>query len=289
MRLGHLQTSDGVQVALASGDLIAPLAVPYSSLDELLADGQAGIAALRSARPKDSVATPLTGARLASPLLHPSKILCVGMNYGEHAREQGVPEPSEPLIFAKMPSAITGPGSTVSWSRDLTTEVDWEVELAVVVGRVLRNAEPVEALDAVFGYTAANDLSARDLQFSDGQWTRSKSLDGFLPLGPLLVTADEFGAPSDHEVRTRVNGEEVQCSTTSDLIFGVPEILSFLSKSLTLLPGDVILTGTPAGVGAFQTPPRFLADGDVVEVEVEGIGTLRNLMAEIPAAGASAS
>lgn len=212
----------------------------------------------------------------AAPLLTPSKIICVGLNYADHALEQGVEHPAAPLIFAKFPSAIVGPGDPITWPKELTQQVDYEAELAVVIGAEMRSVDEVEATAGIFGYTAANDVSARDLQFADGQFTRGKSLDSFLPLGPVVVTADEFGDPSGHRIAARVNGETLQDSNTSELIFSVPTILSYLSAFVTLYPGDVVLTGTPAGVGAFRKPPRFLEHGDSVEIEIEGLGTLRN-------------
>lgn len=283
MKLVHLASPDGPEPALVVDDgavsLRAGLPADVKTLDDAIALGaqglQAAAGAVAGAEP-----VPLVGAPLASPLLRPSKVLCVGMNYRDHAEEQDVELPSQPLIFAKMPSALTAPDSVVSWSPELTEQVDWEAELAVVVGQRLRNASAGEAREGVFGYTAANDLSARDIQFADGQWVRGKSLDGFLPLGPALVTADSFD-PDAKAIRSRVNGEQMQDSCTDQLIFGVGDILSFLSRSFTLLPGDLVLTGTPAGVGAFREPPVFLHDGDVVEVEIEGIGTLRNTMREL--------
>jgi 5-carboxymethyl-2-hydroxymuconate isomerase len=158
----------------------------------------------------------------------------------------------------------------------LTRQVDWEVELAVVIGRRARRVPAERALDHVFGYTVANDVSARDLQFSDGQWLRGKSLDTFCPLGPVVVTADEVGDPQRLGLRCRVNGATVQESSTAEMLFGVAELVAFCSRAFTLEPGDVLLTGTPWGCGAFMDPPRFLAPGDVLETEVEGIGTLRN-------------
>ena len=223
----------------------------------------------------------IVDAQLAAPILRPSKVMCIGMNYRDHAEEQGIELPRSPVLFAKFPSSLAAPGEQIAWSRALTMEVDWEAELAVIIGKPLRNASREEGLASVFGYTAANDLSARDLQFSDGQWVRAKSLDGFLPIGPAITLAEQFD-PSNKAIRSRVNGELMQESNTDQLIFGIGELLEFLSQSFSLLPGDLLLTGTPAGVGAFRDPPRFLADGDVVEIEIEGVGTLSNTMREQP-------
>jgi 2-keto-4-pentenoate hydratase/2-oxohepta-3-ene-1,7-dioic acid hydratase in catechol pathway len=171
---------------------------------------------------------------------------------------------------------VIGPGEDIVIDPTLTTRVDWEVELGVVIGRPLRHARADEALDAVFGYTVGNDVSARDLQFGDGQWVRSKSLDTFCPLGPVVVTADELPDPQALGLRTRVNGETLQDSSTAQMLFGVAELLAFCSENFTLEPGDVVLTGTPWGCGEFMDPQRSLHDGDLVECEIDGIGTLAN-------------
>jgi 5-carboxymethyl-2-hydroxymuconate isomerase len=257
------------------GERLAPIA----TLDELIAAGpDAWHEAERAARGASSTA--LGAVELDAPLRDPSKIPCVGLNFHDHCRETGMEPPARPMIFAKFPSCIVGPEAPVSWSPELTSKVDWEAELAVVVGRRLREATAADALAGVFGYTAANDLSARDIQFGDGQWVRGKSLDGFCPLGPAVVTPDEFGDPQRKSLRSRVNGRLMQDSTTAEMIFSVAEILSFLSASFTLEPGDLVLTGTPWGVGGFREPPVFLNPGDVVEVEVDGIGVLRTPIAE---------
>jgi 5-carboxymethyl-2-hydroxymuconate isomerase len=218
----------------------------------------------------------LAGGRLTAPL-RPGKIVAIGLNYLDHVRETGLDLPDRPLVFAKFSSSVIGPGEPIVIDTDLTSRVDWEVELAAVIGRRISNVtSPAEALAGVFGYTVANDISARDLQFADGQWVRGKSIDTFCPLGPVVVTADEIPDPQQLALRTRVNGELVQDSTTAEMIFGVGELLAFCSRSFTLEPGDVVLTGTPWGCGEFMTPPRCLHPGDVVEVEVDGIGSLRN-------------
>lgn len=278
---GTLAADRGPLVAVEHGRVV-PLAgvlADVRTLDDLIAAGPEAWARARAATLNfaDGYALQaLDEIDLSAPLARPSKVVCIGLNYHDHAAEQGVELPERPLVFAKFPSTLCGHEATVSWSSDVTSQVDWEAELAVVVGRRLREAGPDEAIGAVFGYTVANDISARDVQFADGQWVRGKSLDGFLPLGPVVVSADEFGDPAGHAIRARINGQTVQDSNTSDLIFGVSEILSFLSYNFTLEPGDLVLTGTPAGVGAFRRPPIWLTPGDRVEVEVEGIGTLRS-------------
>ena len=220
--------------------------------------------------------------RLRAPL-RPRKIVAIGLNYLDHIREAGVERPSQPVVFAKFASSVIGPDEPIVIDPSLTTRVDWEVELAVVIGRRLRNAGPEEARAGIFGYTVANDVSARDVQFGDGQWVRGKSFDTFCPIGPVVVTPEEVPDPQQLVLRTRVNGEVVQESSTSEMLFGVVELLEYCSRSFTLEPGDVVLTGTPWGCGEFMDPPRALADGDVVETEIEGIGCLRN---PVVAAGA---
>jgi 2-keto-4-pentenoate hydratase/2-oxohepta-3-ene-1,7-dioic acid hydratase in catechol pathway len=184
--------------------------------------------------------------------------------------------PDYPIVFAKFPSAVIGPGEEIVIDPAVCERVDWEVELAVVVGKAMRSVSAGQALSHVLGYTVANDVSARDLQQSDGQWVRAKSIDTFCPLGPVVVTAGEYGDPHGRALSTRVNGETVQDSSTDRMIFDVGTILSFASRALTLEPGDLVLTGTPAGCGGFRSPQVFLRPGDVVEVEVDGIGVLRN-------------
>jgi 2-keto-4-pentenoate hydratase/2-oxohepta-3-ene-1,7-dioic acid hydratase in catechol pathway len=216
----------------------------------------------------------LAGVRLCAPIDNPSKVLAVGGNYAEHAAEAGLPVPQKPLIFAKLPSAIIGPGDAIRWEERVTTQVDWEAELAVVIGRRARRVSEDEALGFVFGYTCANDVTARDIQHSESQWIRGKGLDTFCPLGPWI--AADVANPNDLRIACTVNGERVQDSRTSNLVFNVQQLIAFMSRMFTLYPGDVILTGTPPGVGAARRPPRFLADGDEVRVEIEGIGALEN-------------
>ncbi|MDT4939471.1 MAG: hypothetical protein QOG80_3142 [Pseudonocardiales bacterium] len=220
------------------------------------------------------IATLICGSN--TPRIATTRIAVIGLNYRDHVRETGMQLPSEPLVFAKFPSSVIGPDDEIVVDSTLTERVDWEVELAVVIGRQARNVRASDALDHVAGCTVANDVSARDLQFRDGQWVRGKSLDTFCPLGPVVVTIDEFDDLQNLALGTRVNGEKVQDSSTSEMIFPVAELIAFCSRSFTLEPGDVLLTGTPWGCGEFMDPKRSLAPGDVVEVEVETIGTLRN-------------
>lgn len=210
----------------------------------------------------------------------PGKIVAIGLNYMDHVRETGMDAPERPLVFTKFTTSLIGDGDPIVIDRALTERVDWEVELAVVIGRAMRDVDAADALDYVSGYTVANDVSARDLQFGDGQWVRGKSLDTFCPVGPVVVPASEIADPQALGLRTRVNGETVQESTTAEMIFSVAELLAFCSRSFTLEPGDLLLTGTPWGCGEFMDPKRSLAHGDVVEVEIDGIGTLRNPVVE---------
>lgn len=214
-----------------------------------------------------------------APISDPEKIVCVGLNYVDHAEEGDNPIPDEPVLFSKFPTTVTGPEGTVSWDPDLTEKVDYEAELVVVVGAEARRVSTDEAFEYVAGYLVGNDLSARDLQHGDGQWVRGKSLDGFAPIGPELVTADEVSDPHDLDIWTEVNGERLQDSSTSNFIFGVDEIVSFCSRAFTLNPGDLIFTGTPPGVGVYREPPVLLEDGDEVTVGIDGLGELRTVCA----------
>ena len=218
---------------------------------------------------------------LLAPVPRPGKVVAVGVNYRSHADEQGREAPEAPVIFAKFASSIIGSGAAVQWDPRLTQAVDAEAELAVVIGRTCRRAARAQALEHVLGYTCLNDVSARDLQYADRQFTRAKSLDTFTPMGPALVTADEVGDPQALAIRGYVNGELRQSASTAEMIFGVAELIEFCSRAFTLEPGDVIATGTPAGVGWFREPKKMLADGDEMVVELEGIGRLANTCQEL--------
>jgi 2-keto-4-pentenoate hydratase/2-oxohepta-3-ene-1,7-dioic acid hydratase in catechol pathway len=218
----------------------------------------------------------LDSVRLLAPLPNPGKIVAIGLNYRDHAAESQAAVPAEPLVFTKFGSSIVGPGAPITWDPHLTQAVDYEAELAVVIGRRARHVSPENALSHVFGYTCLNDVSARDLQFGDGQWVRGKSLDSFCPMGPVIVTADEVGDPQHLRIGCRIGDETMQDATTGDMIFGVAELIARLSRSFTLEPGDIIATGTPPGVGYFREPKRLLQDGDTVTVWVDGIGELTN-------------
>jgi 2-keto-4-pentenoate hydratase/2-oxohepta-3-ene-1,7-dioic acid hydratase in catechol pathway len=242
---------------------------------------------LGQAKPSD-----LTGAthssdrvRWHAPIPRPAKnIICLGLNYASHVQETSKPGrqpkvPDRPVFFTKAATAVNGPYDPVRWDRSATEQVDYEVELAIVIGVDGKNIARDRAARHVFGYTIVNDVSARDLQFAHGQWFKGKSLDGFCPMGPVVVTADAFGDPQNKRLTLRVNGDVRQNASTRDMIFGVDAIIESLSRGMTLEAGDLIATGTPEGVGLGRTPPEYLQDGDVMEAEIEGIGILRNRIA----------
>jgi 2-keto-4-pentenoate hydratase/2-oxohepta-3-ene-1,7-dioic acid hydratase in catechol pathway len=226
-----------------------------------------------------SVATgaprPLAELRLLAPVPRPGKIVCVGLNYRDHANETGQPIPSEPVLFSKYANSVVGPGAEVVVPPH-TEKIDYEAELAVVIGRRASAVPTGEALDHVAGYTCANDVSSRSLQFRSSQWLLGKAIDTFLPLGPYLVTADEVPDPQALGIRCLVNDELRQSSDTGQMIFGVAELVSFTSRTITLEPGDVLITGTPAGVAMAADPPRYLRPGDRMRIEIDGVGELDN-------------
>lgn len=216
------------------------------------------------------------GVRFAPAVSRPSKIIGIGLNYMDHIKEGSGDVPETPIIFAKFHTCLTGHSGEISWKSALTQKVDFEAELAVVIGKTLRDCPEEKAMGGVFGYTCANDVSARDIQFGDGQWIRGKSLDTFCPLGPWIVPAGDIRDPHSLNIRCMLNGNIMQDSHTGLMLFKVPQLIHFLSKNFTLFPGDIILTGTPHGVGCFRDPPVYMKDGDEIAVEIEGIGTLVN-------------
>ncbi|MBL8124630.1 MAG: fumarylacetoacetate hydrolase family protein [Blastocatellia bacterium] len=218
--------------------------------------------------------------QLVAPVPKPGKIICIGLNYRNHAIESGMEIPKSPIIFSKFGTSVAAPNEPISIPVG-SDQTDFEAELAVVIGRRTKNISVDDAMDHIFGYTNFNDVSARDFQFADGQWQRGKSCDTFAPFGPYVATKDEIADPHDLRIRFRLNGETMQDSSTSELIFRIPELIEFLSRSMTLEPGDLIATGTPPGVGFARKPPVYLKDGDVCEVEVEGLGVLVNPVAAI--------
>jgi len=218
---------------------------------------------------------PAPGLRLGAPVPRPSQIICVGLNYKDHADEQGVEYPKAPLLFGKSPLAAAGPGDDVVYP-DGVEKLDYEVELAVIIGRTARKVPAAQARQHIAGYCVLNDVSARCCQFGDKQWFRAKSFDTFAPAGPALVTPDEVPDPHALQLTCKVNGELRQNSNTRQLIHPVEELIAYITRGITLLPGDVISTGTPSGVGVFFKPPRLLKRGDVVEAEIQGLGKLVN-------------
>nr|VFK22227.1 MAG: 2-keto-4-pentenoate hydratase/2-oxohepta-3-ene-1,7-dioic acid hydratase (catechol pathway) [Candidatus Kentron sp. MB]VFK32620.1 MAG: 2-keto-4-pentenoate hydratase/2-oxohepta-3-ene-1,7-dioic acid hydratase (catechol pathway) [Candidatus Kentron sp. MB]VFK76001.1 MAG: 2-keto-4-pentenoate hydratase/2-oxohepta-3-ene-1,7-dioic acid hydratase (catechol pathway) [Candidatus Kentron sp. MB] len=246
-------------------------------------DGSAELLEGDISRGFDATGQRATVKRLLAPIA-PANIYCIGLNYREHARETGSELPEYPIIFMKPTTAVIGHGDPIPLPKCCTRgpEVDFEGELAVVIGKTARDVKESEALEHVFGYTVANDISARKWQRNAGgkQWIRGKGFDGFCPLGPKLITADDIPDPQALAIRTWVNGEIMQENTTADMIFSVAEIISYLSEDTTLMPGTLILTGTPWGVGYVRKPPKYLSEGDQVTVEFEGIGTLTNPVRE---------
>jgi 2-keto-4-pentenoate hydratase/2-oxohepta-3-ene-1,7-dioic acid hydratase in catechol pathway len=273
----------GDALGVVAGDRWLPastlLSTGPSTMADLLRGGPETLEALKAAVHPATIAEagrPLDDVELLGPVPRPGKIVAIGRNYREHVDEEGSDAPPAPLVFSKWPSSVVGDGAEIRWDPTLTAQVDYEAELAVVIGRTARRVNEADALDHVLGYTCLNDVSARDLQFGDGQWARGKSLDTFCPMGPVLVTADEIPDPQALDISCRVGTELRQDANTRQMYFGVAAIISYCSRSFSLEPGDVIATGTPGGVGIFRDPPVLLGDGDVVVVEIERIGRLVN-------------
>ncbi|MBX9955816.1 fumarylacetoacetate hydrolase family protein [Peribacillus simplex] len=226
-------------------------------------------------RVNDDAIFKLSEVNILPPIAKPDKIICVGLNYFDHCKETGMEPPESPVIFSKYANAIAGHNDAIEIPIN-STEVDFEAELAFVIGKEAKHVSEEEAIEYVFGYTIMNDISARDLQFQDVQWSRGKTADTFAPFGPVIVTKDEVGDPHNLAISLELNGEIMQDSNTSNLIFTVPKIISFLSQSMTLMPGDLIATGTPPGVGMGRNPKIWLKNGDRMNVSIEKIGTLSN-------------
>lgn len=281
MRLGTLLTADGPKVVGASldgrwVDLCAVDPQLPTTLRGILAHPE-GLMAAASALAQGLSKGPFVTGRLTAPIPDPGKVLCIGLNYRDHALESGSPIPSEPVVFSKFSQAVIGPEAPIILPR-VAHQVDYEAELVVVIGKSGKNIRRQSAWQHVAGYTVGNDVSARDWQKGrpGGQWLLGKTPDTFAPTGPWLVTADEISDPHALRIQLRLNGQTMQNSSTRELIFGVDQLISHISQLVTLQPGDLIFTGTPPGVGAARTPPVFLKPGDVVEVEIEGVGLLRN-------------
>ncbi|HEU4355406.1 MAG TPA: fumarylacetoacetate hydrolase family protein [Actinomycetota bacterium] len=230
---------------------------------------------LATGRSADGPAVRLGDVRLLAPVPRPGKVIGIGLNYRDHAAESGQPIPEAPILFPKFANSVVGPGAPIVIPPE-TEQPDYEAELGVVIGRTASRVSTADALSYVAGYTCVNDVSARDLQFQSSQWMLGKAIDTFLPCGPWIVTTDEIPDPQVLAVRLTLNGEELQHSSTGQMVFGVAELIAFVSRTTSLEPGDLIATGTPPGVGFAREPPIWLRDGDVVSVEIEGIGTLTN-------------
>lgn len=250
----------------------------FENMLSLLRAGEAAFTIARklAKQPSSQTSTlPLSGVRILAPISRPGKIVAIGLNYRDHCVELGIDPPSVPVIFAKFPNSVTGPYDPIVLP-DAGIQVDYEAELGVVIGQNTKRTAAREAMDCVVGYLVLNDVSARKWQFADKQWVRGKSCDTFCPIGPWLTTRDDIPDPHALHISARVNGRTLQDSNTSNLIFGVPELIQFITESITLEPGDIIATGTPFGVGFSRKPPIYLQPGDVVEIEIERLGKLRN-------------
>lgn len=278
MRLVSFHTEDGPAAAVALGEDLVPVSTlnaPAMTVRGVLTalDGE-GLRELQARAEQADERISLVDVTLHAPVTDPQKIVCLGLNYRDHAAETGQDIPANPMWFAKFANSLIGSGEDIMLPGAHPEYVDYEAELALVIGRPARNVDAEDALSHIAGAMAFNDVSARDLQLQNTLWTSGKAIDTFAPCGPALVTLEEIEDLQTLGLRTRINGELLQQGTTANLIFGPAEVVAWLSRTMTLLPGDIIATGTPAGVGAAQG--RFLRDGDTVEVEIDGLGALRN-------------
>lgn len=283
MKFAHVTRAESRQPELVAvrGDVAIPLETlgeSFATLRQLIEAGPEALGRVQAALdalPQDA-GIPLRDVEYASAILNPPIVLAVGLNYDEHASELNLDNDSGPVLFSLFPNSLNGHGGEVPLPRHLSEEVDYEGELGVVIGRPAKNVSPEEALDYVFGYTAVNDITARNIQFAEPQWSRCKSFDGFTPVGPVVVTADEIPDPQALHLTTDVDGLRVQDSTTEFMIRSVAQLISSISQSLTLLPGTLISTGSPGGAGRSRKPPLYLRPGTEVSVTIEGIGTVTN-------------
>lgn len=269
---------DGTPAAIVEGNSIALADLGFEgSLLDLIKSDQKNYERLEQALAEQpGGGHPVRAEDFAAPISNPSKIVAIGLNYLDHASESKMEVPDTPLVFAKFSSSIISATDAIEIPVELTSEVDYEVELGIVIGKDAKNISPEESLSHVFGYTVINDISARDLQFSDEQWVRGKSLDTFCPLGPVIVTSDEISDPQNLDIGCSVNGKTLQEANTKDMVFGVADLVARLSHSFTLEAGDVIASGTPQGVGFSRKPPVYLTPGDTVRTWISGIGELNN-------------
>ena len=285
MRLATIQTAAGPRAALLQDNHYVDLHSVDSTLPKTIRSLiEAGAPALKAARQAAERNVNIdryeaSAVKTLPPIPDPPKIVCLGLNYRDHAIESGAPIPKEPILFSKYATALIGPGEAIVLPS-VSQEVDYEAELGVVIGRRARQVSRQDALEYIAGYTIVHDVSARDLQFSDGQWLRAKSFNTFAPMGPYLVTKSALADGDGLAIELRLNGKTMQKSNTRNLIFKVPDLVSYISEIMTLEVGDVIATGTPGGVGFVRNPQVFMKPGDVVEIEIEGIGVLRNPVAD---------
>ena len=274
------------QVGLVQENYVYDLSAITPAMHAVIALSADGLAVLQQHAAKVQ-GIPLENVKLHAPLLPRRNVMCLGLNYAEHAREslaaqgQNISLPDLPIVFTKATTAVSGPTDPIPFDPQVSDKIDWEVELAVIIGKQGKNIPVEQAMEYVFGYTVLNDISARDLQRQGKQYFKGKSLDGSCPMGPWIVTADEVPNPHNLNIRCRVNDVEKQSSNTRHMIFDIPTTIAYLSRGMTLLPGDIIATGTPDGVGFARTPPEFLRPGDVVASIVEGIGEIRNVVTAV--------
>ncbi|QQS48291.1 MAG: fumarylacetoacetate hydrolase family protein [Acidobacteriota bacterium] len=266
------KTSSGPRLGVLRGDAIIDVAHIAPDMVSLIRGGSPALAEVGRSTPKTAYSP---DAVEYLPVVNPTKIIAIGRNYYDHALEGGSEPPASPLIFTKLPNSLNAHNSPVTLHA-ISEQIDFEAELAVIIGSRASRVSEAEALEYVFGYSCLNDVSARDLQFGDGQWVRGKGLDGFAPVGPFITTKDEIPDPQNLKIEGILNGEVMQSSNTKMMIFNVGYLVHYISQAITLEPGDVIATGTPEGVGVFRKPPRLLEDGDVFEVVIESVGTLKN-------------
>ena len=267
MKFAQFYDKNRIRIGLIEADSLLPIDFDGDMIDFI----QSGTRPESTGEP-----VPLDKIKWATPVTRPSKIIAIGLNYQDHADESKGKVPEAPLLFAKFPNSLNGHNGLVTWNVAVTKKVDFEAELAVIIGKKIHDCPENKAPEVIFGYSCANDISARDLQFGDKQWVRGKSLDTFCPLGPWIITADEIPDPHSLKIRCRLNDHLMQDSHTGKMIFKIPFLVSFISRHFTLFPGDIILTGTPSGVGVFRKPSVYLKNGDEVTVEIEGVGQLVN-------------
>lgn len=284
MKFAHLrvegQTTPRLSVVEADAALFLDEIMPQPprDLQDLIERGPSGLAEVRAAVDTALMAgaqlLPVSELRHSSAVLRPAQVIAIGANYAAHASELKLRSETAMTIFSLWPNSLAGHGGTTTWPEDLTTQVDYEAELGVIIGRPARGVHTRDALDYVWGYTVVNDITARDLQFSEAQWSRCKSFDGFTPTGPVVVTADEIADPQDLWLTTNLDGRILQDASTNEMVRGVAEIISYLSRSATIPPGTLISTGSPGGAGYSRNPQVFLRDGSTVTVSIGGIGSL---------------